>query len=250
MTQYNESVLIHGAVSSTSFIGALIDAMRTHAFRHWTPVYLCNRFKLFLYETKYPDYPWFTQQTNRILSNWLRATDVGLEWGSGRSTIWFAKRVAHLTSVEHDPVWYEKVTKALEDANITNTEIYLCDSLKHEEIENSPYVKMADSFDDDSLDFVVVDGVFRSECALKVLKKIKPGKLLIIDNIDRYLPSTSRTPNSRTLQDGPASTSWQLLAELLKEWHCIWTSNGITDTAIWGKPFSPSRDQLVLRKQS
>ena len=211
--------------------------MRIRAFHHWTPRYLYNRFKLFLYEIKHPNHPWLPQQANAILSSWLRKTDVGLEWGSGRSTIWFAKRAAHLTSVEHDPIWYEKVKKDLANANVTNTKVY-CDKtpLKDEEIENNPYVKIADNFLDNSLDFVLVDGIFRSECALRVLRKIKLGGLLIIDNVNWYLPSTSSAPNSRTEQNGAASQRWELLAELLKGWRCIWTSNGVTDTAIWIKP--------------
>lgn len=228
-------------VSSTSYIGRLIKAMRTCAFRHWTPKYLYNRFKLFLYEIKHRDHPWLTQQANTILSSCLAKTDVGLEWGSGRSTIWFAKRVAHLTSVEHDPRWYERVKKKLAECNITNTKLYHYKATsKREDIENSPYAEVADNFPDNSLDFALVDGVFRSECALRALRKIKPGGLLIIDNINWYLPSTSSAPNSRTEQNGSASQRWGHLAELLKEWRCIWTSNGVTDTAIWVKPCSQS----------
>lgn len=232
-----KSFLFTGDVSSTSFIGKLIDAMRIHAFRHWTPRYLYNRFKLFLYETKHTDHPWLTQQANAILSSWLRKTDVGLEWGSGRSTIWFAKRIANLTSVEHNHTWYKKVKKKLEKCNIANTNVYCHEiSPEYEKIENNPYVKIADNFPDNSLDFVLVDDIFRSECALKVLRKIKPGGLLIIDNINWYLPSTSSAPNSRTDVTGPASKRWGLLAGLLKGWRCVWTTNGVTDTAIWIKP--------------
>ena len=148
-----------------SFIGKLIEAMRIRAFRHWTPRYLCNRFKLFLYEIKHPDHPWLTQQVNEILQSWLRKADIGLEWGSGQSTIWFTKRIANLTSVEHDPYWYEKVKRKLVECNVTNTKLYYIPP-KYEEIENDPYVKIADNFPDNSLDFVLVDGIFRSECAL------------------------------------------------------------------------------------
>lgn len=228
---------VYEEVSYTSFIRKLIGAMRKRAFRHWTPRYSYNRFKLILYEIKHSDHPWLTQQANAILSSCLRKTDVGLEWGSGRSTVWFAKRVAHLISVESDPIWYEKAKKDLANANITNTEIYCYENpLKDEETENNQYCGIADNFPENSLDFALVDGVSRSECASRVLKKIKPAGLLIIDNINWYLPSNSSAPNSRTKQTGPASHRWRLLTELLKGWRCIWTSNGVTDTAIWIKP--------------
>jgi len=211
------------------------DIVRACPIRHWTARYLYDRFKLFLYEIKHSDCPWLAKQTNEILQSWLKKTDAGLEWGSGRSSIWFARRVARLVSVEHDPIWYRNVKTLIQKYNITNAEIYLCEVHPNEEI-NNPYMEITDNFPDNCLDFVLVDGIFRSECALRVLKKIKPCGLLIIDNINWYLPSTSNAPNSRTRQDGPASQSWTLLSELLKEWRCIWTSNGVFDTAIYVKP--------------
>lgn len=222
-----------------SFIGKFTDVIRTDSFRHWNLRYLYNRLKLFLYEKKHPEHPWLTQQANKILSSCLRKTDEGLEWGSGRSTIWFAQRVAHITSVEHDPIWYEKVNNNLIRKNLTNTKLYCYEtSLKEEGNKNSPYMKVVDNFPDDSLDFALVDGLFRDECALRVLKKLKPGGLLVIDNINWYLPSNSTAPSSRTEQTGPTSQSWRLLTELLKEYRCIWTSNGVFDTAIWIKSCS------------
>ncbi|MCK5642361.1 MAG: hypothetical protein KAJ19_16255 [Gammaproteobacteria bacterium] len=46
----------------------------------------------------HPDVPWLTRQAVEILEDWLKPGYVGLEWGSGRSTLWFARRVSHLTS--------------------------------------------------------------------------------------------------------------------------------------------------------
>lgn len=46
-----------------------------------------------------------------ILSD-LPEEGVMLEWGSGGSTVWFAREkpdAAHLYSIEHDKVWWEKV---------------------------------------------------------------------------------------------------------------------------------------------
>ena len=43
-----------------------------------------------------------------------------LEFGSGRSGIWFSQRVQNLTSVEHDLDWYQSVKDKLEKENVTN----------------------------------------------------------------------------------------------------------------------------------
>ena len=82
---------------------------------HWSLRYFYNKFKVKLYERKYPEYPWLTEQANSILSTLLKPTDVGLEFGSGRSTIWFAKRIKYLTSVEHNKLWYDKVSKMIKE---------------------------------------------------------------------------------------------------------------------------------------
>ena len=210
-------------------IRILISAVRSRAYFHWSPQYLHNRFKLYLYEITHPDYPWLTQQANEFLSNWIRKIYVGFEWGSGRSTVWLAKRCKHLTSVEHNLLWYEKVAKRLSDHNLTNVDLVFAK-------DKTSYVGTIEKFKDFSLDFVLVDGKYRDECTLRALRKIKPGGLLIIDNINRYLPSTSKSPGSRTWQDGLASPSWKTIFKILKEWRCFWTSNGVTDTAIYIKP--------------
>lgn len=85
------------------------------SFRHWTPRYIWNRLALMADERRHPDAPWLTRTMVEILETWLRPGDVGLEFGSGRSTIWFARRVGHLTSVEHHPGWYAKVKQNLHE---------------------------------------------------------------------------------------------------------------------------------------
>ena len=84
------------------------------SFRHWTPRYLWNRLALMADERRYPDSPWLTRAMVEILETWLRPGDVGLEFGSGRSTIWFARRIKYLTSVENNPGWYTKVKENLQ----------------------------------------------------------------------------------------------------------------------------------------
>jgi len=80
---------------------------------HLTPRYVYYRLLDIWHQKRHPDHPWLTPQAIKILQSWLRPTDKGIEWGSGRSTIWFGRRVAHLLSIEHDTVWYEKTSIAL-----------------------------------------------------------------------------------------------------------------------------------------
>ncbi len=211
--------------------------MRT--FGHLTSRYIKNRIATLYYEKMYPDHPWLTRSANEILDSYLVKSDIGLEFGSGRSTIWFAKRIAHLTSVEDNKVWVANVQKMLSKANIKNVEYKFIPKDKEEDKGcDAKYVKVIYEFDDDSLDFCLVDGAYRDFCALKVIEKIRSGGLLIIDNVNWYLPSGSYSPNSRSFADGPKGPVWKEVVKLISGWRKIWTSSGVTDTAFFFKPCS------------
>ena len=102
--------------------------------------------------------------------------------------------------------------------------------------EDPSYPQVVDEMLDSSLDFALVDGIYRDYCAVDVVDKIKPGGVLIIDNVNHYLPSDSFAPNSRSYKQGPISGLWGKFLEIIKDWRCIWTSNGVSDTAFYYKP--------------
>jgi len=64
-----------------------------------------------LFTRRFPHTPWLTEAAIYLLEDWLRPTDQGIEWGAGRSTIWFASRIAHLTSIESSHAWYNQTKK-------------------------------------------------------------------------------------------------------------------------------------------
>lgn len=202
----------------------------------WTPRYLLGRVSVAIYERTHPDHPWLTRHANRIVASLLQPTDVGLEWGSGRRTIWFARRVAQLTSVEDDPTWYERQHRTMKEVGITNVTYVLA------EHEVETYADIVDRFSDGSIDFALVDGSFRSVCANRVVPKLRPGGFLIIDDVHRFLPSESTSPRSRSLTMGPrAAAEWERRPGLgwadflarVTGWRRIWTTDGVSDTAIW-----------------
>ena len=206
-------------------------------WRHLTFIYIYNRVKEIIYQKKYSDHPWLTKSANLIIKSIIKKTDIGLEFGSGRSTIWFARHVSFLTSVENDKFWYEKVHQLILEKNINNINYIYCEEdIEEGEGDIPGYVQIIQTFSPNSLDFVLVDGIYRSYCALSVLNLIKPGGLLILDNANWYLPCDSKSPNSRTWEEGPASPEWAEFLRSVKDWRCIWTSSGVTDTALYLKP--------------
>lgn len=213
--------------------------MELRSFRHWTPRYIRDRIGTIIYERTHPDHPWLTRTANSILESWLRPEDIGVEFGSGRSTLWFTRRVRFLTSVEHDKEWYDRVQAQLRAGDIDNVDYRLIAQDEDEERGNdSPYVKVADDFADASLDFVLIDGIYRDACANAFLRCLKPGAILIIDNANWFLPSATMSPGSRSHDDGPSTPLWMRFLENVSGWRYMWTTCGVFDTAIYVKPCS------------
>lgn len=208
--------------------------------RHWTPRYVLNRISEMVYQKTHPDEPWLTKDANKIMANWLQNTDVGVEFGSGRSTIWLSQRVKHITSIESNERWHKRVCETIERKNLNNIDYYYYPEEPREHYGDLPkYVAALTLFPDSTLDFVLVDGLYRDMCALLSIEKVKPGGIIIIDNVNRYLPSRvyhTFSPNSRTINDGPCGYVWTQFAERVSQWRYIWTSSGVTDTAFFFKP--------------
>lgn len=125
----------------------------------------------------------------------------------------------------------------LKDSNQDNVDYHLAPRDREDrEGGHSAYVRQAERFDASSIDFVLVDGIYRDFCVLSVLNLIRPGGILVIDNVNKYLPSDSRSPNSRTPEDGPKGEIWGKVHQALCHWRRIWTSSGVSDTAIFIRP--------------
>ena len=201
--------------------------------RHWTPRYIIDKLRWYAYERKHLDTPWLTPQANEILATVLLRTDVGIEWGSGRSTAWFGKRLKHLTSIEHNVQWYDRVKAQLAQMGAGNV-TYLQKSLLDGQ-GNSPYVQIAHDFVDGSLNFALVDGELRRECLSAIIPKIARGGLLVLDNANWYIDHPSRSPDSRSGK-GHLDADWAAVVASLSNWRMIWTSSGVTDTALWFRP--------------
>lgn len=189
------------------------------------------------YEKANPTTPWISPDATYILKEVLSKNFTGLEYGSGRSTVFLAQRVGKLFSVEHNEEWYNHVRALLKEKGTTNSDLRLIRPEKDvphfhssserqvfitkEEYPNKDslfrsYANYIDKFDDHFFDFVLVDGRARESCSLKAIEKLKPGGLLILDNSERV--------------------RYNKVHERLQSWPRIFTTTGLTDTIIWRKP--------------
>ncbi|MFN2613863.1 MAG: class I SAM-dependent methyltransferase [Actinomycetota bacterium] len=190
-----------------------------------SPSLLVHRARCAIYELRHPGEPWMAPGAIRFCDDHLRDDWRALEWGSGRSTGWFARRVGSLTSIEHDPAWYARVCERLRAEGIGNVDYKLIPLDPDKESggiyfarEHLPaYVLVATAFDDASLDLVVVDGAYRISCALAALPKLRPGGLLLVDDAS-WFP---------TLREGHIPPDWPLVYE---------SDSPVSSTTIWRKP--------------
>lgn len=206
---------------------------RMRRFNHWTPRYVWARSQNLISHHVHHDWPWLTPAAVGILETWLRPTDDVFEWGSGRSTLWIAQRAHTVKSIETSEEWLARVRRMAKRKRLRNIDLRLADSRQNPRARAAylGFLGQGSLFD-----LVVVDALYRDDCALAALEHLKPAGLLLIDNINWYLPSNSRSPASRRREDGPASPAWARFARRVETWRQIWTSDRVTDTAIWVKP--------------
>lgn len=189
------------------------------------------------YQKKNPEAPWISPGSIYVLKQILTKNMVGFEFGSGRSTVFYAELLNHITAIEHYQPWFSKVETLLKSKNIKNADLKLIESNGEAPSQHLPsemqlfisaddypvkdevfkdYINALDAFSDSHFNFIAVDGRARLSCILKSIPKLKHGGFLLLDNSERkrYEPAL----------------------KALKDWPMIYTTTGLTDTSIWMKP--------------
>lgn len=122
-----------------------------------------------------PQMPWISYRAQRYLARLLRSDWTVLEFGSGMSTIWFAQRCRKVYSFEHNPLWYDIVKAQLSNKHIINVSYTLRDSESYPSLSEFP---------ENLFDFIMIDGIRRTDCVRNAISKIKPSGWIYLDNTD------------------------------------------------------------------
>ena len=206
----------------------------------FTPIYWLSKFNLSIFKRRFPEAPWLTQAAVYLLHSWLKESDTGLEWGSGRSTTWFASRIRYIISIEYNEYWFGKVSSRIRELNLSSkTDLRYIPIRKEIPDDLQPYVMFINTIPEASLDFALIDGHLRFQCMQLVISKIKPGGLLILDDAQRFVPNAIMDNHSTSINkcDIFPDSEWKTLIGSLDSWRSIHTSDGVTDTRFWVKPF-------------
>lgn len=195
--------------------------------RYWTPIYFLNKIFLLLYEKQYPDRPWLNAGAIHYLEQVINSQKFMVEFGSGRSTVWFSQRVKRLISVEHSYEWFVTLLNQLQRENISNTKIIHASSA-------TQYVAIMKKMRQQIVDVVLVDGIYRDLCMALAMSRVKRGGVIILDNSERYLPLPSHSPEVKSVEKN--EKIWRANWEVLKHWEIHHFSNGVFDTIVAIKP--------------
>ena len=150
--------------------------------------------------------PWITFSAIRFLDRFLSREMKVFEYGSGGSTLYFARRVGHLVSVEHDEDWLKKVREAMEvngfenwtfhqippedivrqgDQTPSDADSYISSGKSSTGKSFRQYVSLIDGYPDEYFDIVFIDGRARPSCFKHAIGKVKRGGCILWDNTDR-----------------------------------------------------------------
>ena len=142
--------------------------------------------------------PWITFASLRFLDGILHPNMKAFEYGSGGSTLYLAKRIQELVSVEHAQEWYANVQTKLAAQGLKNVANHFItpDSIPNasylssygpKEVGQSfeKYVKSIEAYPEEHFDLIIIDGRARSACIRHAWPKLKTGGYLLFDNADR-----------------------------------------------------------------
>jgi hypothetical protein len=131
--------------------------------------------------------PWLAWGAVDFLDRFLTRSHSVFEYGTGGSTLFFAKRAKRVMSVEDDPRWQRIVRDRLAEESLENVTLCPADS-SVEPYARSPYVLALDQ----PHDVILVDGhehrqgVDRLTCFRQAEQFVRAGGVIVLDGAWRF----------------------------------------------------------------
>lgn len=142
------------------------------------------------------DTPWWCYRGIDQVEGWLEGRPAPIrafEWGSGASTMWLARRVDEVHSVEHHEGFAE-VVRGIAPSNVRlvtrpPTEAASDRALRSEKPGNEglDFRAYADAIDevDGDFDLIIIDGRVRAACLARAKTRLAADGLIVFDNSQR-----------------------------------------------------------------
>ena len=167
---------------------------REHRLRHWAHTLTKVHDARAMAEL---DVPWWTYRAIDVVEAWLAARNRPIrvfEYGSGASTVWLARRVDEVHSVEHDARFAEQLRPMLDQ--YPHVALHVVEPVPsasppvpsakpgYAGLDFSHYVAAIEQVPG-TFDLVVIDGRAREACLATALPRLAPGGLIVYDNTRR-----------------------------------------------------------------
>jgi len=147
------------------------------------------RFKM--HQLRDPFYPCWAPSAVEYVKKALPPSALVAEFGSGRSSIWLAKKFEKVIAIEHNPDWADYVASLKEKEKCRNLEIVLSTFESSEDYVGA----LNSSLGGRQVDLLIIDGLFRKECAEIVPQTLKEGGIILVDDTYRAEYSSFLTPS-------------------------------------------------------
>jgi hypothetical protein len=125
-----------------------------------------------------PVQPWISYDAQRVIDAHLKPNMRVLEFGSGMSTAWYAKRAGLVVAIEDYLPWFEKVGAIFTSRGLFNVKYRFAQ-------DEADYLSMSAAELDGGFDLVVIDGSYRHRCVDVAIANIRPSGIIYLDNSDK-----------------------------------------------------------------
>lgn len=198
-----------------------------------------------IYRRMHPNTPFYTPQATRMIEGLMDRSWNVFEWGSGRSSLWYAERAGKYFCVEHDRGWYNKTAAMMNQNLVAEVEMIYSPQLQedgqffweqdwphYKSLGRPPgkpsfrkYMAEIDRFPDGYFDCIVLDGRERLGCAFHAVPKLKQSGILVLDDSLR-----------RRYRD---------IFAMLGNWHTSRTNFGLLQTTVFRMDGATSLNRAV-----
>lgn len=124
--------------------------------------------------------PWINPAAMMYLESFVRPTWSVFEWGSGGSSIWWARHCTRVVTVEHRWGWHRWVTRTARALKLRNLEIIRAS------VENGDYVGVISRVKNPKFDCIVIDGEERMACLKAARGHLNSRGVILLDDSQRY----------------------------------------------------------------
>jgi hypothetical protein len=163
-------------------------------------------------EILYFEKPNMSDMEMEVISKYINSDTLMLEFGTGFSTLHFARKCKHIVSVEHVLSWHVRIalmTQILQMRNISAlfaapTLDDIIDDYQNDKERYAPYINILNGdiktldipektvLKDMKFDVVSIDGAARSECAIAILPNLREDSVVMISDFWREQRQSER----------------------------------------------------------